>query len=46
MKSQISTRQARWLALWALLKGAESLLGHIAEKVKAHANKPELPEAS
>lgn len=30
-------RRASWLALWAFLKGAESLVGHLAERCKLRA---------
>lgn len=38
-------RRTAWLALWAFLKGAESLLGHLAERVKARATAPDPEDA-
>lgn len=38
-------RRAAWLALWAFLKGAENLIGHLAERVKIRALQPD-PETS
>lgn len=37
-------RRTAWLALWAFLKGAESLLGHLAERVKVKAIEPDPSE--
>lgn len=34
-------RRTAWLALWAFLKGAESLVGHLAERCKARALEPD-----
>ena len=36
-------RRAVWLALWAFLKGAENLIGHLAERVKVRALQPDPP---
>ena len=38
-------RRAAWLALWAFLKGAENLIGHLAERVKIRALQPD-PEVA
>lgn len=34
-------RRARWAAAWALLKGAEALIGHLADLAKKRATAPE-----
>lgn len=36
-------RRTAWLALWAFLKGAESLVGHLAERCKLRALEPTEP---
>ena len=41
--SPAQKRRAAWLALWAFLKGAENLIGHLAERVKIRALQPDPP---
>lgn len=36
-----SKRRARWIAVWAFLKAAEALAGHLASLAKAKAGSPE-----